>query len=339
MASLAEIRAKLKEQENRTSGNTSGGGDNAIYPFWNMKEGEQATLRFLPDGDDSNTFFWKERLMIKLPFAGVKGETDSRPVQVQVPCMEMYGESCPILQEVRGWFKDPSLEDMGRKYWKKRSYIFQGFVVDDPLKEDAQPENPIRRFIIGPQIFQLIKAALMDPDMEELPTDYTAGVDFRLAKGSKGGYADYGASNWARRERPLGDAEMSAVNTHGLFNLNDFLPKKPTEVELKVLTEMFEASVDGEAYDPERWSNYFRPAGMAARTGDPNTQNNTPTPAPQPAAAPVQETVTDTGWQDPTPAPAAQPEPTPAPAAEAAPADNAGGAQDILAMIRARQGQ
>ena len=228
---------------------------------------------------------------------------------------------------------------MGRKYWKKRSYIFQGFVVDDPLKEDAQPENPIRRFIIGPQIFQLIKAALMDPDMEELPTDYTAGVDFRLAKGSKGGYADYGASNWARRERPLGDAEMSAVNTHGLFNLNDFLPKKPTEVELKVLTEMFEASVDGEAYDPERWSNYFRPAGMAARTGDPNTQNNTPTPAPQPAAAPVQETVTDTGWQDPTPAPAAQPEPTPAPAAEAAPADNGGGAQDILAMIRARQGQ
>jgi hypothetical protein len=329
MASLAEIRAKLKEQENRSSGGNTGG-DNAIYPFWNMKEGDQATLRFLPDGDDSNTFFWKERLMIKLPFAGVKGETDSRPVQVQVPCMEMYGESCPILQEVRGWFKDPSLEDMGRKYWKKRSYIFQGFVVDDPLKEDSQPENPIRRFIIGPQIFQLIKAALMDPDMEELPTDYTAGVDFRLAKGSKGGYADYGASNWARRERPLGDAEMAAVNTHGLFNLNDFLPKKPGEVELKVLTEMFEASVDGEAYDAERWSNYFRPAGMAARTGDPNTAP-APTPAPQPAA--------------PAPAPAAVEDDIPFKsneevAAEAAPAENAGGgAQDILAMIRARQGQ
>ena len=335
MASLAEIRAKLKEQENRSSGTTSGG-DNAIYPFWNIKEGDSVTMRFLPDGDDSNTFFWKERLMIKLPFAGVKGETDSRPVQVQVPCMEMYGESCPILQEVRGWFKDASLEDMGRKYWKKRSYIFQGFVTDDPLKEDSQPENPIRRFIIGPQIFQLIKAALMDPDMEELPTDYTAGVDFRLSKGTKGGYADYGASNWARRERPLGDAEMAAVNNHGLFNLNDFLPKKPGEVELKVLTEMFEASVDGEAYDPDRWSNYFRPAGMAARTGDPNTAP-APTPAPQPAAAPVQETVNDTGWQDP--APAATPEPAPAPEAAAEPAGDAGGAQDILAMIRARQNQ
>jgi len=331
MASLAEIRAKLKEQEAGAGGQRTGGGDNAIYPFWNMKEGEQATLRFLPDGDDSNTFFWKERLMIKLPFAGVKGETDSRPVQVQVPCMEMYGESCPILQEVRGWFKDASLEDMGRKYWKKRSYIFQGFVTEDPLKEDS-PENPIRRFIIGPQIFQLIKAALMDPDMEELPTDYTAGVDFRLSKGSKGGYADYGASNWARRDRPLSDQEMAAVNTHGLFNLNDFLPKKPDEAGIKILTEMFEASVDGEAYDADRWSNYFRPSGMAARTGDPQkeaspqaTAVSQSAPTPAPAAAPVAEATTDTGWQDP------------APAAEPA-AENAGGAQDILAMIRSRQG-
>ena len=142
MASLAEIRAKLKEQEGRQGGNqSSGGGDNAIYPFWNMKEGDTATLRFLPDGNKDNTFFWVERLMIKLPFAGIKGETDSRPVQVQVPCMEMYGESCGILNEVRGWFKDPTLEDMGRKYWKKKSYIFQGFVTDDPLKEDNKPEN------------------------------------------------------------------------------------------------------------------------------------------------------------------------------------------------------
>ena len=210
MASLAEIRAKLKEQETGNNNRQSGGGDNSIYPFWNMKEGESSTLRFLPDGNADNTFFWQERLVIKLPFAGVKGQTDSRPVQVQIPCMEMYGDTCNILNEVRGWFKDPSLEDMGRKYWKKRSYIFQGFVTDNPLNEDTTPENPIRRFIIGPQIFNIIKQALMDPDMEELPTDYTAGVDFRLNKTSKGGYADYSTSNWARRERPLGDAEMAS---------------------------------------------------------------------------------------------------------------------------------
>ena len=330
MATLAEIRAKLKEQESNTGGNRSSGGDNAIFPFWNMQEGQSSTLRFLPDGDDTNTFFWKERLMIKLPFAGIKGETDSRPVQVQVPCMEMYGQTCDILNEVRAWFKDPSLEDMGRKYWKKRSYVFQGFVTENALNEDSTPENPVRRFIIGPQIFQIIKAALMDPDMEELPTDYTAGVDFRLNKTSKGGYADYGTSNWARRERPLADNEMSAVNTHGLFNLSDFLPKKPDATAIKVMQEMFEASVDGEAYDPDRWSNYFRPAGMQARTGD-----------PQKAASPQATAVSQSAPVAPTPAPEATP--AAAPVAEAAPATTeeapaAGGAQDILAMIRSRQG-
>jgi hypothetical protein len=329
MASLAEIRAKLKEQETRSTGKATTGGDNAIFPFWNMQEGQSSTLRFLPDGNPNAEYFWAERLMIKLPFAGIKGETDSRPVQVQVPCMEMYGESCPILNEVRGWFKDPSLEDMGRKYWKKRSYIFQGFVTDNPINEDSRPENPIRRFIIGPQIFQIIKASLMDPDMEELPTDYTHGVDFRLNKTSKGGYADYGTSTWARRERPLTDTEMKAINDHGLFNLSDFLPKKPTDVELKVLKEMFEASVDGEAYDADRWSQYFRPAGVSSKTGDPQVAASVNATATSRTAPAVAENYDDAPFETDSP------KASPAPKAEA-PASN-GGAKDILAMIRARQ--
>ena len=327
MATLAEIRAKLREQENKTGGNTqSSGGDNAIYPHWNMAEGTEALLRFLPDADPDATFFWKERLMIKLPFAGIKGQTDSRPVTVNVPCMEMYGESCPVLQEVRGWFKDPSLEDQGRKYWKKRSYIFQGFVVDNPISEDSTPENPIRRFIIGPQIFQIIKGALMDPEMEELPTDYVRGVDFRIKKTSKGGYADYSTSQWSRRERALSDQEKVAIDTYGLHNLNDFLPKKPTDVEVKVIQEMFEASVDGEAYDPERFGQYFRAPGMSAPTGDPNKSAPAPkaAPAPTPASEPVAETVAQ-------PAPAV----TTASASEDKPSSER--ANDILAMIRNRQ--
>ena len=286
MTSLAEIRAKLQQQENNSNQGPSG--PNPIYPFWNIKEGESATIRFLPDGDPDNTFFWRERLMIKLPFAGIKGQTDSKPIVVQVPCMEMYGESCPILGEVRGWFKDPTLEDMGRKYWKKRSYIFQGFVTDNPLTDDEAPENPIRRLIIGPQIFQIIKQALMDPDMEELPTDYTQGIDFRLNKSSKGGYADYSTSTWARRERPLSDAEMQAVNQFGLFNLNDFLPSKPDETSIKVMTEMFEASVDGEAYDPNAWGAYFKAPGM--NTGDPVKAAPAPAPIPTEVASPVHST-------------------------------------------------
>ena len=319
MASLAEIRAKLKEQETRSSGN-QGGGDNGIYPFWNLKEGQEALVRFLPDGDTSNTFFWVERAMIKLPFNGVKGETDSRPTQVQVPCVEMWGETCPVLSEVRGWFKDKSLEDMGRKYWKKKSYLFQGLVVEDPIKEENTPENPIRRFIIGPQIFQIVRAALLDPEIEDLPTDYVHGLDFRIAKTSKGGYADYSTSKWGRRERAINNSDVEAINKVGLFNLKDYLPKKPTDVELKVIKEMFEASVDGEAYDAERWGQYYRAAGMSQATGDPNTRK---------VAAPAAAVVED----DDIPF-----EPTTSRTAES-PKSSAGDikASDILSMIRALQ--
>ena len=222
---------------------------------------------------------------------------------------------------------------MGRKYWKKRSYIFQGFVTENPLKEETSPENPVRRFIIGPQIFQIIKASLLDPDMEELPTDLTHGIDFRLNKTSKGGYADYGTSNWARRERPLSDAEMKGLNDHRLFNLSDFLPKKPSEVEVRVLKEMFEASVDGEAYDADRWSQYFRPAGVSAKTGDPQVAASVNATATSRTAAPVAAPIVE---EDDAPfETVAAPK---APAVTAAPAGN-GNAKDILAMIRARQGQ
>jgi len=321
MASLAEIRAKLKASETRSSDTKSS--DNSVYPFWNLKEGEEAVIRFLPDGNDKNTFFWVERAMIKLPFGGIKGESEAKNITVQVPCMEMYGESCPILTEVRPWFKDSSLESKGREYWKKRSYVFQGFVVDDGLKEktEERPENPIRRFIIGPQIFKLIQGALLDPELEDLPTDFVHGLDFRMKKGSKGGYADYSTSTWARRERPLSDEEQAAIKAHGLFNLTDFLPKKPNDVELKVMFEMFEASVAGEPYDMERWGQYFRPAGMSQSTGDPNKQT-TPTVSSRPR-------VDATDEDDPV-----------APTSGVNVANAAAGdsrAQDILAMIRNRQ--
>jgi hypothetical protein len=163
--------------------------------------------------------------------------------------------------------------------------------------------------------------------LEDLPTDAVNGLDFRMKKSSKGGYADYGTSSWSRRTRPLSDAEQAAIKEYGLYNLSDFLPKKPGEVELKVIKEMFEASVEGEPYDMERWGQYFKPAGMSQNTGDP--VKTTPK-----ASAPSQ----DEEYDD-APAPVAKAVPA---QATAAPADSSGGdsrAQDILAMIRNRQKQ
>ena len=329
MASLAEIRAKLASMETKPGSQSQSQSDNAIYPHWNIDEGTSATLRFLPDSDPNNTFFWVERQMIRLTFPGVVGG-ENKPVTVQVPCGEMYGDTCPVLTEVRPWFKDPSLEDMGRKYWKKRSYIFQGFVTENPLNEDA-PENPIRRFVISPQIFNIIKSALMDPDMENIPTDYVAGTDFRVTKTTKGQYADYSTSKWARKESSLDEVQLAAIDQFGLYNLKDFLPAQPTAEGYQAISEMFAASVDGELYDPAKWGNFYKPYGIEVpSTAVQATSASAQAPAPAPVApapAPVAEA--------PAPAPVAPPAVEPAPAS----AEDSGkkSADDILAMIRNRQ--
>lgn len=331
MASLAEIRARIAAQENKSNNKGSGTqSDNSIYPHWNMDEGTQANIRFLPDADPKNTFFWIERQIIKLPFNGVKGDPNVKQTVVQVPCMEMYGESCPILAEVRPWYKDETLKELANKYWKKRSYLFQGFVRQNPIGDDTTPANPIRRFIISPQIFTIIKSSLMDPEMEELPTDYLRGLDFNVKKTSKGGYADYSTSNWARKESALTEAEQAAIESHGLYNLADFLPKKPGEAELRVIKEMFEASVDGQPFDNERWGAYYRPYGLEAPAGATAAKQTATTETSAPAAAPVAETST-APWED---EPAQASSPIEVPKSTGTSSDKA---QDILAMIRARQ--
>jgi hypothetical protein len=337
--SLASIRAKLQAQENRGQSTTQqSAGDNAVFAHWNMEEGTQATIRFLPDADPNNSFFWVERSMIKLPFNGVKGR-DGKQVIVQVPCVEMYGDACPVLAEVRTWYKDESLKEMANKYWKKRTYLFQGFVKTNPMSDDKTPENPIRRFVISPQIFQVIKNSLMDPEIEELPTDSIRGLDFNIKKTSKGGYADYSTSNWARKESAITEADQSAIDQFGLYNLRDFLPKKPSESELRVIKEMFEASVDGQPYDAERWGAYFKPWGLDvgdSKRSDDGESAPAPAARPAPVAQPVitkvtKPAVTETApWEE---------EVEQAEKSFVKPTTTGGSdkATDILAMIRSRQ--
>lgn len=324
MASLAEIRARIAAAENKQSGESKSQSDNTLYAHWNMSEGATATVRFLPDGDPKNTFFWVERQQIKLPFNGVKGETNKKMVVVTVPCVEMWGDSCPILAEVRPWYKDETLKEMANKYWKKRSYIFQGFVRQNPIGDDKTPANPIRKFLISPQIFTIIKSSLMDPEMEELPTDYLNGLDFNIKKSTKGKYSDYSTSNWSRKVTPLTEAEQAVIEAHGLYNISDWLPKRPTEAELNIMKEMFEASVDGQPYDNERWGSYFRPYGLDAPEG---AERNEAAPV-KTAPAPVQESFDDPE-EDEAPKAASQP--------VKVPSAGSTNAQDILAMIRSRQ--
>lgn len=262
MKTLDEIRKKLQALDTRKS--NQGSNDKSIYPHWNIAEGTSSVLRFLPDGNADNTFFWAERQLLKFPFPGIKGHDEQKPITIQVPCIEMWNgkNSCPVLNEVRPMWNDDSLKSIASKYWTKRSYFMQGFVKQDSLNETESPENPIRKFVMGPQIFAIIKAALLDPDMENSPVDYINGTDFIVSKTSKGGFADYGTSKWARKESSLSEEMNAAINQYKLVDLATYLPKKPTSEQLGVIFDMFQASLNGDLYDPTAWAQHYKPFGF-----------------------------------------------------------------------------
>lgn len=284
--SLAEIRAKLQAQEEKAQNPTQAYSNepNAFLAHWLIDEGKALNLRFLPDANEANPYFWKERDMITLTFNGIKGG-DNKPTRVTVPCNEMWGptNSCPVLKDVREWFKagDPALEERARAYWKKKSYLLQCIIAPDSttVDGDVAPENPIRRVMLSKSIFNKVKSILMNPRVEYMPTDYDHGRDFSIIKGKQGQFANYDQSMFDMYERPLNADEQAAIEKYGLFDLEEFMPKQPTPEQLQAIAEMFEASVNEEQYDPERWAQYYRPAGVQAPQGGTTTQAPVSTPA------------------------------------------------------------
>ena len=310
MATKQEIMEALKAQKekgnNKGQKTQSSGGDLASYPFWNIDVGSTATVRFLPDGDPNNTFFWVKREVIKLPFDGQEGGDypSNNPVTVTVPCMDMWGAgTCPIIQGTKKWWDDPAKKDLARQYWKKKSYIFQGFVVSSPFEEKEKPENPIRRFMINPSIFEIIEKSLMDPEMEDMPTDYVGGVDFRIRETKKGEYSNYSTSEWSRKTRSLDDAEMTAIEQFGLFNLADYIGEKPDADRLAAIKAMFEDSVAGRPFDFASYGQYYRAYGD--RNSDDNGSSRASAPAQSASRAAPRPSVRDDDADElPTPSPA-----------------------------------
>lgn len=258
------LRAALnasKASAEKTQTKSASTGDNASFPFWDMQEGTSSTLRFLPDADPTNDFFWVNREVIKMPFAGVVGgdyPTD-REVSVTVPCIDMFGMKCPIIAATRHLWNDESTKPLARIYYKKRSYIFQGFVVNSPIVEENVPENPIRRFVINKSVYDKIYDAIIDPELEDLPVDFDAGTDFIIKKTKKGDWANYDTSKFSNRTRSLTEEERAAIDQYGLFNLKESLGAIPSPDAIAALSAMLKDSMDGNPFDVASYGEFYRP--------------------------------------------------------------------------------
>ena len=121
------------------------------------------------------------------------------------------------------------------------------------------------------------------------------------------------------------------------------MPKKPSAEELGVMQEMFKASVDGELYDPDRFGQYYKPAGFNSRGGNTSSSASTTTVETPVATTPAQPVQTETVQPAvatpvaPEPAQVTVNETVTATATDTAKPAAGVSADDILAMIRSRQ--
>lgn len=261
--SLADLAAAFKSK-------AEGGGESAewkkYFPFWKAEENTVSTVRFLPDADPTNSLgFLVENLTHELNINGKREK---------VACLKMYGEACPICELSSRFYDEKSpehSEELGKQFYRKKSYIGQVLVVETPIDHDADMLVKLVEF--GPQVFKQIQAAFQSGDLDNAPYELKGGYNFRFRKTKTGsGQNSYTTSNFAPKQSDVSDEIIGAIE------LYDLAAQRTKKVERSVLEAMLVAAQTGGSYSAA-------PAAAAAAPAPAPTPAAEPTPAPAPAAS------------------------------------------------------
>ncbi len=265
---LEQIKAAFKKQD------TNETRPNNYYRFWDMKLGEQAVVRFLPDANKDNPFgFMVEKLAHTLEING-----DFKTV----PCLKMYEENCPICNVSSAYYKDEGKGSVnGKKYWRKTQHSVQALIMEDPLPVNPETgenaEGKVKFLNLSYQIYSVIKEAFESGELDEVPYFFEGGCDFIIKKTEGGDYPKYDVgSKFARRSSDLTEDEI-ALATEQSVDLSTLLPSSPG---LEKVESMLEAALTGETYEDGNSSDASEASAEEAKT----------TPAAQtPKEAPASE--------------------------------------------------
>lgn len=222
------VSSRLRAMQEALAGSANNGEERSThryYSFSKVKDDQSVTIRFLPDQNVDNPMgFLKE---LKNHPLKINGQTK------RVPCLEMYGKSCPICEQARQFFAS-NQNALGSAFWHKKDYVAQAIVIDDPLKEEVNPTNPIRLFSLGKQILAVIKEAIKSGEIEADPDAFKGGYNFIIKKTRGGAKADgsgyYPAYNvgtrFSSKQTDLPDELIDLIKPN-LINLDTLMPAEP----------------------------------------------------------------------------------------------------------------
>lgn len=234
---------------------TSDGGGNQtwklFFNFWKMDVDSVSTVRFLPDADEENPMgFLVENLSHELTINGKREK---------VACLKMYGEDCPICALSQKYYDEKSPDHnatLGKKYYRKKSYVSQVLVIDTTIDHDQ--EQLVKLMEFGPKIFKQIQSSFSSGDLEEAPYELKGGYNFRIKKSKSGEYADYGTSSFSPKQSDVADDIIESMT---LYNLAEYRTPK---VNREVLEAMLLADQTGGSFSAEKQD--AAPAKQEAKT-------------------------------------------------------------------------
>lgn len=242
---MAEVRelAKKKSAGNKESGNNFKNTD--IYPFWKMKENEEAVIRFLPDKNE------EER---PLPFISKQEHKLAiNGKNRKIPCPQTFGNKCPICDVSQEYYRaEGKGSKNGKYYWRDMMHLARAVVISDPLPPDDETgetfEGKVVTLQLGFQIHEKIMAQIGDffDDDDPLPWDLEKGFNFKIKKTKQGDYMKYDlASTFERKPSEIPTDYLENIK---LIDLETLLPE---EVDYDKANEFLENHLSGGVDDSD----------------------------------------------------------------------------------------
>jgi hypothetical protein len=272
--SLADLAAAFTSKTNEGGGNATW---KLFFNFWKAPVDSLSTVRFLPDADDENPMgFLVENLTHELNINGKREK---------VACLKMYGEACPICELSSRFYDKNSAEhseELGKMFYRKKSYIGQVLVLETPVEHDA--EQLVKLIEFGPQVFKQIQAAFQSGDMDAAPYELKGGYNFRFRKTVTGsGQNSYTTSNFAPKQTDVADDLIESIT---LYNLSDYRTAKTDRAALEAMLVAAQTGGSYEAAPAAKPAAAAKPA-VAAKAAPADDHGDEEPSAPAAVAAPA----------------------------------------------------
>lgn len=191
--------------------------------YFDLKENETMTVRLLPDGGDSGSFY--------VEYSTHGGNFKDKEIKT-VPCANNWGQRCPICAKAYDMYKDGNKES--EKWRKKTTHLSQCIVLSSPVEVPVNPNGGVVKLLNMPyNMKERAVEGILNGTVED-PFDFENGNDFIIKLTKKAGMNQYDKCYWKTKPTtvPVEFLEMLLETP-----LMDLSLEIPDDVDMSVLEE------------------------------------------------------------------------------------------------------